>query len=303
MVHLIKQVIDLLQNIDRTGTVFFYPSSCSYQEEFQALPFDNVILNSRSFRENCKIGKVFCTNIDNNALLGVFKKLDINITDIVIIRDGCMEGGNYECCSRSNFLGKAIGIQKSSFNVYSCHGFSRVPDIPANIESAGVPEFVSMLRFFSDPLGDQRGFKISPRTYDKKEFKLGQIKVGIRRESITASLADYDLVLLRDSFPLINSFQSFVKGEGLHPKEKFFVIKSQSDASFKEFLERAKNSKWQKVAALPFGKGRYQNVLSEIEEHSSSSLQEIDFYHLHKSDYRQIYRKYRKECVTSKKQT
>jgi len=184
-----SQVIDLLQTVDRAGTVLFYPSSCFYHEKFQSLPFDNVILNSNSFSHSKKVGKVICTKVDNNALLGLFKRLNITVTDLVIMRDGCIEGGNYECCASNTFLGKVVGIQDSAFNVYYCHCSSGNFNLPAQIETIEVPEYLQLLRSFSNPMNQQQGFKISPKKFEKREFQLGHIKVGLIRESITCMLS------------------------------------------------------------------------------------------------------------------
>ncbi|MBU1107512.1 MAG: hypothetical protein KKB51_12650 [Candidatus Riflebacteria bacterium] len=247
-------------------------------------------MNSKSFPRSEKISKVICTNIDNNALLGVFKQLNIAITDIVIIRDGCCEGGNYECCASNTFLGKIVGIQNSPFNAYSCHCFSDNFNLPAEIETVEPPEYVQMLRSFSDPIDEQKGIKISARTYNKKEFQVGQIKVGLLQESICRRLENYDVVLLPSSRALLKSLHRFVEGQGLAHQELFYPIGNDPDASFAGFLEAAQSQEWQKIAALPFGKRRYKGVLSAIEDHKGSNLQKIDFYHLHNSDYRQIYK-------------
>lgn len=277
------------------GTVLLYPSSCSYQEEFQSLPFDNVILNSMSFSRSRKRGKVICTNIDNNCLLGIFKKLRMEITDIVIIRDGCMEGGNYECCASNTFLGKIVGIQTSSFNAYYCHYISRNFNLPAEIQRAEVPEYVSILRTFSDPLGEQEGIEIVPRTFERRKFKLGQIDINLLRESLSANLENYDIVLLPRKYPLQESFKNFAQGQGLDYQNLFYGLNINSDESFADFLEAAKRKKWKRVAILPFENRKYRSVMSLIKNHEGSELREIDFYHLHNSDYRQLYKISRRE--------
>lgn len=290
-----RQIIKLLNSIDRSKSILFYPSSCGYHEEFQSLPFDTVILNSRSFRISKKIGKVICTGIDNNALLGLFKKLNIEVSDIVIIRDGCCEGGNYECCASNTFLGKVVGIQKTPFNVSYCHVFSNSFNLPAQIDLIAAPEYVKILRLFSNPHGEQKGISIKPMTLEKKEFQLGRIKVGICQESIVASLDNYDVIAIPSNSTLLRSFENFAKGMGVEHQNLFYRIESETpEVSFTEFLELAKSKKWQKLAVLPFGRKNYRGVLSAIENHNNSKLHSIDFFHLHNFDYRQIYKIYQK---------
>ena len=83
----------ILNSIDRNCRVIFYPPSCSYSDEFQSVPYDAVILNSNEMRCRELKGKVYCLDYDNNELLGLFFAKGIQLSAIVIIRDGCVEGG------------------------------------------------------------------------------------------------------------------------------------------------------------------------------------------------------------------
>jgi hypothetical protein len=79
----------LLESIGRDAKVLFYPSSCGYSDEFQNVPYDAVILNSRSIRASERKGKVYCLNRDNNELLGLLHAKGIRLSGMLVIRDGC----------------------------------------------------------------------------------------------------------------------------------------------------------------------------------------------------------------------
>ncbi|MDD3001608.1 MAG: hypothetical protein PHF29_07625 [Candidatus Riflebacteria bacterium] len=287
-----KKVIELLKSIDRAGKILLYPSSCAYQKEFQTLPFDTVILNSNSFPRSYRIGKVLCLKIDNNALIGLFKQLNIEVSDVAIIRDGCCEGGNYECCTGNNFLGKLVGIQNASFNFYFCHWCADCLFVPAINEKIEVPKWVSILRKYSDPMHKQNGIRFSPIKYPRIEYQIGLIKIGVIRNAITGELADYDLVLIpEESYGTLKSFMYFAKGLGLRKyKDMFYATKRDINpqTAFKNFLETAIAQKCKKIAVLPFVDEEYHEIISLIRHHKDSNLDTIDFFNMNQLAYDQI---------------
>src|SRR6267378_3559367 len=107
--------VRMLDTIDTNAKVIFYPSSCSYSEDFQTLPYDAVILNSNGIHRSGKFGKVYCLNLDNNEALGIFAAKGIRLAALVIIRDGCSEGGNYECIASASFFGRLMPVMQDDF--------------------------------------------------------------------------------------------------------------------------------------------------------------------------------------------
>jgi hypothetical protein len=131
----------VLDAIDRTARVIFYPSSCGYSHEFQAVPYDAVILNSNANRRRERIGKVYCLNYDNNELLGLFLAKGIRLSAIVIIRDGCVEGGNYECATGDGFFGRLMPVVADQLDYFRDHE-PRPIDVPARFVEFEAPDYL-----------------------------------------------------------------------------------------------------------------------------------------------------------------
>lgn len=143
-----------LNSIDSNGTTVLYPSSCNYNRNFQQIEFDNIILCSNELSGgSSKIGKVLSLEFDNNEVLGALRRRNIKLNAIVIICDGCVEGGNYECCADMPFIKKLIPLMSEDFNFYSDHGKFHEENYMSNnnfsIESIEIPNFVNIFRQYS----------------------------------------------------------------------------------------------------------------------------------------------------------
>src|SRR6266850_2256527 len=147
--------VRMLDTIDRSGKVVFYPSSCRYSDDFQALPYDAVVLNSKGIRRPGKYGKVYCLNLDNNEALGLFAAKGIRLSAIVIIRDGCAEGGNYECVTSESFFGRLMPVMVNEFDYFTDHG--RVPRrTGVHFSEVALPIYLKAFVTHSDPIGLMR---------------------------------------------------------------------------------------------------------------------------------------------------
>src|SRR6266850_5751974 len=136
--------VRMLDTIDRSGKVVFYPSSCRYSDDFQALPYDAVVLNSKGIRRPGKYGKVYCLNLDNNEALGLFAAKGIRLSAMVIIRDGCSEGGNYECIASASFFGRLMPVMQDDFSYFTDHG--PIPrHTPVRFSEVAAPTYLKTL--------------------------------------------------------------------------------------------------------------------------------------------------------------
>ncbi len=76
-------------------------------------------VRTRVFRSNGKWGFLFFQ--DNNEALSRIANADYLISAFVGIRDGCAEGGNYECVNEFPFLEKVLSLANSPFSYYTNH--------------------------------------------------------------------------------------------------------------------------------------------------------------------------------------
>jgi hypothetical protein len=219
-----KSLDEWLDSIDKNGTTVLYPSSCDYHRDFQNIEFDNIILCSNGLRESSKIGKVLSIKVDNNELLGALRRRNIKLNAVVIICDGCREGGNYECCAETPFIKKLIPLMSEDFSFYSDHGkFHKVDFINSGndvlIEAIDVPHFVNVFRQRSSGnIRDILGWKMKAATQNSSV--------------ITATVSNFANIEIREySDDICNANIStgelFIEYNNKFDPESHFAISSQ----------------------------------------------------------------------------
>jgi hypothetical protein len=279
--------VHILDSIDRTSKVIFYPSSCNYHDKFQDTPYDVVILNSRSIRQQRRINKVYCLNYDNNELLGLFLAKGITISSLIIIRDGCKEGGNYECIAKDGFFGRLMPVMAEKLD-YFCDHASFSIDVPARFEEFQRPAYLEPFIRFSYPLQDVKAFHVTTRI-DEKSFMLGRIRLKIIQDSIWRGLNQSDLTVVKITGSSQWAIRYYLKG--LMPDEdlskRFEFVTEPRMTSIEHLLKRADANKLRRLSFMPMG-GRYRRIINEIESWGGDYPQEISFYHLNANDFQQL---------------
>ena len=276
----------ILDSIDPNAGVIFYPSSCGYSWDFQAVPFDVVILNSRAVRQGGK-GKVYCLNLDNNELLGLFAAKGIRLSAMVVIRDGCQEGGNYECIATDNFFGRLMPVMADRFDYFYDHGPDNgrpSTDVPAEFAEFEFPDYLEPFKKHSDPLGDVRAFHVTPSPVLEADFLLGQIRVRIIRDSIWRSVGETDLIIVKEGRnPAISNYR-----KGLRSNQRFEFVRQSPLTSFQHLLDKAADQKLSRLSFMPIANGRYKKIAMTIQNWKKEFPREIDFYHLNARDFRRL---------------
>ena len=285
--------VRMLDMIDRSGRVVFYPSSCLYSDGFQALPYDAVVLVSKGIKRPGKYGKVYCLNLDNNEALGVFASKGIPLSAMVIIRDGCVEGGNYECVASESFLGRLMPVMLDEFDYFTGH--HRVPSrAPVRFSEVAVPIYLKAFVTNSDPLGPMRSFHVTAGPSVEREFVLGRIQVTVGRDTIWRAVekSDYMVVNINNGGMAVPRYLRGRLG-GIDPATRVdFVSRSSPVTSIERYLRLAEERKLSRLSFMPTAKGYYRDIVNEIEKWTGEYPQQISFYHLHPNDFLQI-RSYR----------
>jgi hypothetical protein len=279
----------ILDTIDRNAKVIFYPSSCNYSDEFQDVPYDVVVLNSRSSKEKRRIGKVYCLDYDNNELLGLFYANGIKISAIVIIRDGCGEGGNYECIAQEGFFGRSMPVMADQFDYFCDH--EQLPfDVPARFLEFETPSYLEPFIKNSDPLNDIRSFHIEPFSLVEKDFVLGHIRVRVIRDSIWRDLDHSDLAVVKKVGSTWRSVPNYLAG--LMPnfdwEDRFEFITHSQMRSIRHVLMKADGRKLSRLTFMPIANGSYKRIVSDIQYWEKDYPREISFYHLNAGDFQYI---------------
>ena len=79
------------------------------------MDFDSVLLVCDGFSRSHRKGKAVCLKEDNNFVIGHLLGRGIDLAALCVIRDGCAEGGNYECILGPSSIGEettGAGLRK-----------------------------------------------------------------------------------------------------------------------------------------------------------------------------------------------
>lgn len=279
----------LLDTIDKNARVVFYPSSGRYSREFQVVPYDVVILNSHNMPRNERIGKVYCFNYDNNELLGLLFAKGIKLSAVVIIRDGCVEGGNYECVARESFFGRLMPVVTEPFDLFCDHEEFQI-DAPARFEQFKTPSHLEPFIRLSEPLGDIRSFHVTISPVVERDFILGTIRVKIIWDSIWRDFEQSDLVVVKTIGSTTRSIPYYLSGllPGEIHQSKFEFVRKSRLTSIAALLKKANEEKLARLSLVPLAGGRYRRIVDEIRNWNGEYPRTIAFYHLNANDYQYL---------------
>ena len=291
----------ILDSIDKSASVIFYPSSCRYSDEFQNVPYDAVVLNSNELYREEKKGKVYCLRRDNNEVLGILYAKGISVSALIIIRDGCCEGGNYECVAGDGFWGRLMPVLSKNFDLFfdnhrkgTTNSDKILPDIPAQFTEFPNPNFLKPFIQMSRPINGVKAFHGILIPSSERTFRLGKINVRIIRDSIWRDFEQFDLVLVRDTGSTRSATENYLRGlvnEGFTTEKCRFISSFEMNlgvSTFREILKSANEMRSSRVSIMPMANGRYSRIAKEITEWHGEYPQEISFYHLNDGDYKSL---------------
>lgn len=276
----------LLDTIERDDRVLFYPSACGYSHEFQKVPHDVVILNSNSFRTMKRRGKVCCLNYDNNALLGLLNAKRIQLSAILIIRDGCEEGGNYECAAKEGFFGRLLPVVADTFDYHRDHGPFPL-DVPAQFEEYKTPDYLEAFIRKSAPLGEIRSFRVTASPNIERDLILGRVRVVVIRDSIWRDYDQSNLIVVKRLGSARWAIPNYLAGlsPNADSSAKVEFVSSSRTKSIQAFLQLAEERKSSRLSLIPIAGGRYEAIGREIEGWAGDYPEEIFLYHLNRDDF------------------
>lgn len=223
----------------------------------------------------------------------------LKINCFVGIRDGCCEGGNYECVNSTNFFGRLSAlIADSAFYITDHFFFNAYPsrkfrlDVP--FDSSEVVPLPSWATDYLQPAGRQRPqdkirmWNIKRKRPTKFEKKLGHIHVVATRESIFEAHLSKEIDGMFVPKNWEKSLSYFFHNETAQTF-LFFPDDVSKRRPLTPLLIKAKEMGWKKIGLVPIWDGKYNHLLEEISGWSDELPNTIVFYHLHENDLREIY--------------
>jgi len=280
------ELLDQLAAVQGTRGIALYPSSCDYFDDFQQVPYDAVILNSRGISKTGRIGKVFCLNYDNNELLGRLTARNIRLSALLVIRDGCVEGGNYQCVQSDGFFGRMMPLINEPFCCFSDHHRKRL-DVPADFIERDTPSFVERFLDHSDPLGRMRSFHVRLHPTTEADFVLGGIRVKVIRDSIWRSRRDSDLTVVKARGSEDKAVRFYLAGllssDAANPN---ILMCADPAAAIGPFLSEAERMGADRLTLRSIRNSCAEQIADELGQWQADYPREVTFYHLNAEDFR-----------------
>lgn len=283
--------------------VLLYLSSTPFKQEYLALPYDYVILNSQELSEN-EYGegpimlvddKVILMAFDNNKTVRILKEQGVKIQCFVGIIDGCGEGGNYECINTNSFFGRLSPILDDKIYYITDHfgGYSKMEEALVsdlgflNVHYEPTESFDNSLLFdesvfLSEYLRSLDDVCVIPLARTKmKEIKrtVGKITIILSHASIWDYDKGFDCIIHND-----------LRCEGhenyfpQNPVRNYIPVHEVQHKTFDKFLEMAENNKWESIAMVTYLKGRYQEVVDACRAWQGDFPTWIHFFYLEQND-------------------
>ena len=300
-----KAINLLQQNLNPGKILVYFASGTTIKEEYYSLPYSNIILVDKAFRNNKLEGdKVFCLKKDCLAAVKLFKTLNITIDCFVCINEGLIDGGGSFPINSDNFIGYCSQILNSSlihvgqpdYNKSmseNLHYRKHYLDIPYEnkIElNDSSPAYIDP-KIFSTGYSYRNGkvHQISFETKTPRKITFNNVTINIKHGSIwdDQSILDGLFLNIRE-IEIRENLELF--------EEKIYFFRNQHSRynnekrwySFSEVIALCTSKKLDKIGLVPH-RGDYLEEVNEFKNNPSEYPKEVTYYHLNKGDYKDLY--------------
>jgi hypothetical protein len=279
-----QTTLDLLATVSPGKSILLYPSSGDYFGELDQTQNESVILVSDHFRVSERIGSTFCFKSDNNFVLGVMLGKKLKAKCLCVIRDGCCEGGNYECILCTNSVGRLLSILDKDFVLFRDHGFRR-NKYPCKRQKRGQLEVLEQIKAHSRPLGVCRTFDVQQLPTTNAIAQVGRIQLEVCHDTIWNHFHESSRIYIaaQTSDEGLSHFCRGLRAADCDPG-KVHVLTHRPVLSITELLEHASSEKLENLCFGPIADGNYEQIISEIQNHRGDYPRLIRWCHLIKED-------------------
>lgn len=279
--------------------VLLYVSATDTFDEYRALPFDYIILNSNHFRIRNGIqlvhDKILEIPYDNNRTLKLLRNFGVKIQCFIGIQDGCCEGGNYECVNTPQFFGRLSPILENKVmyitnhwdynswgssgirpiisrrGFYNCH----YEKVEITDDMITIPKSVP-LSTYESALKNRIDIAIARIKSNTIEGKIGNITIKVSHTSVWDLESKFDCII----HPPMSSENKYLSLQ----KRRAYRSLTEYAKDPKRILEDANEHKWENVGLVPFLLGRYGEFLTLCEQWNQPYPKSLHFCHMHDFD-------------------
>ncbi len=238
-------------------SIFLYLSSCEYKDELLQLPYDYIILNSKSFGLRGQAGKirmagkkVILMPFDNEYCIRLMIDAGLKIRFFVGVQDGCCEGGNHECINSQTFFTRLSPLIGEQCLYLTNHLFlrrrpveKRLPFKFHSFRLERLPFDAACLSDYKEVTAKWRLFKVSRVPSDSVFYMIGNTGVHVHHTSLWDCNENIDGWIIPHYPPQV--LHNYLPG--FNP-EKYLFHKQAAE----EMFSWANENKLETIASIPF---------------------------------------------------
>lgn len=306
---ILEQVSRIKRIVPVNARIGFYPSSGTVIENFNfdSLPLDFIICSDYDIQEK-HVGKIITVKAENNTCLRIILESGLKLDAIFAIQDGFFGGNNFEFVNSVGFLSRLLPALKNKFILVnnarnkSFHDFGSAP-----VKQIKARKEIEMYRtgIYSTFDRNVKSYKVVKYQKDYPKFK--NIKIDEFR-----SIRVYRKSIWEDQKVLDGIFINTLENKSGKKKESLMhywpndyladkicdINSYTTEGSLIPLLKFANESSMKRIGITPFAERKNTNrspdeiyqALKEILAWHCKYPEQINFYHLDKGDYEQLYK-------------
>ncbi|WP_026465014.1 hypothetical protein [Adhaeribacter aquaticus] len=274
--------------------LIYYASGTKIKKQYADLPFDNIVLVDRCFKDILSInGKVISVGLNAIQATAFFKNIGIKFDAFVCINEGLSEGAGWYSIHGNWSFSNILPIIKDEYlhiacpNSYGRRKWKKLFNLPQQAVLLG-EEDSSYIdpNVFSDYYKVKGKefcvWKVTKSSGVPVSFNCGRRKISVQHMNIWEDYEVLDVLFVRCSPLETENLKSVA------PKVEFL-----KNYSFDQILQFCRNKKVNALGLSPWLAHNYDDFLTFLEENEGKYPypQQITFYHLHKNDFKQLYAK------------
>ena len=268
----------------KPGKTLLYLASGTYTEGYKELPFDNAILVDTSFKSINSEGNLITLKADAVEAVCLLQNIGVKIDTFVCINEGLSEGGGVYAINSNWFIGLLMPLLKENYVHISCPSYygsgcwRKYTNIPFERETIE-PNHASYVdpKMFSYCWGERSTVEVRSKIVSPpKILQFDNVEVAIHRKSIWEDYEKLDKLFVRAT----NDEKKRVS--------KLFPKATSMTDSFDNILNDCGTKGFSDIGFVPWLRGEYNGVIETVKNYKGVQIK-VNFYHLNKNDFRQLY--------------
>ncbi|KAA3436722.1 hypothetical protein FOA19_20300 [Rufibacter hautae] len=279
----------LSERLKRGRSLAYFASGTRIREGYKELPFENVILIDHSFKDViCFDQKVIKIGLTATLATGLLKEVGAKLDAFVCINEGLSEGNGHVPIQNQGIFSNILPLMKEEYIHVACPGYYgqrkwkkmfNLPQLATVLDENDV-DYLDP-KIFSDYYRYKKCFvwKVKKQTGEPSTFKLGSRTITVQRKNIWEDYGTRKL-FIRCSPLETDNIKSVAPD-----------VEILKDYSFERLLQYCTTNKIKRIGLSPWLRHSYNGFLSYIKDNEERFPfpQELNFYHLEKNDFKQLY--------------